>query len=287
MSNLTLRLLSAAVLLPVVITCCVFGGWWVRGMVFVAAIGSLYEYGRVVLKGDTLARALMMLVGGAATAAALVATNPMIALLSVQASVLVFGANAVLRPRADDLPETFRQLGLSVFGVVYIALGVFAVARLRDLGDAEEFTGVAKGSLILVAFVATWANDTCAYFAGRFLGKHKMAGPISPKKTWEGFAGGFVGTPLFLIGGKLLLDQMFNRVGYVDIVIVSLGAAFLGPMGDLVESLWKRAYDVKDSSNLIPGHGGILDRIDAVFFVGPWVLGYFAALKPLLSALPG
>ena len=74
------------------------------------------------------------------------------------------------------------------------------------------------------------------------------------------------------------------HVGGVDIVIVSVGASFLGPMGDLVESLWKRAYDVKDSSNLIPGHGGILDRIDAVFFVAPWTLGYFAALKPLLVA---
>jgi phosphatidate cytidylyltransferase len=114
-----------------------------------------------------------------------------------------------------------------------------------------------------------------------------MAGPISPKKTWEGFAGGFVGTPLFLFGGKALFPSMFAHVVPVDIVFVSVGASFLGPMGDLVESLWKRAYDVKDSSNLIPGHGGVLDRIDAVFFVGPWVLGYFAALKPLLATFVG
>jgi phosphatidate cytidylyltransferase len=282
-SNLTLRLLSAAVLLPLVITACVLGGWWVRGMVFFAAVGALYEYGRVVLRGDGLARALLMVTGAGATSAALLVSDAVVALLAVQASVLVFGANAVLRPRADDLPDTFRQLGLSVFGVVYIALGVFAVARLRDMGDA--FDGVARGSLILVAFVATWANDTCAYFAGRFLGKHKMAGPISPKKTWEGFAGGFVGTPLFLLGGRLLFPTMFAHVGVVDIACVSVGASFLGPMGDLVESLWKRAYDVKDSSNLIPGHGGILDRIDALFFVAPWVLGYFTALKPLLGPL--
>jgi phosphatidate cytidylyltransferase len=210
------------------------------------------------------------------------AHDAVVALLAVQASVLVFGANAVLRPHAEDLPRTFRQLGLSIFGVVYIALGVFAVARLRDLGDDSGYAGAARGSLVLVAFVATWANDTCAYFAGRFLGKHKMAGPISPKKTWEGFAGGFVGTPMFLWAGKLMFPAMFAHVGGVDILLVSVGASFLGPVGDLVESLWKRAYDVKDSSNLIPGHGGILDRIDAVFFVAPWTLGYFAAIKPLL-----
>ncbi len=283
MSNLTLRLLSAAVLLPLVILLCVLGGWWVRGLVFSAAVLGLYEYGRVVLAGDPWARALMMLTGSSATAVALVATDAIVALLAVQASVLVFGARAVLRPRADDLPATFRQLGLSVFGVVYVALGVFAVSRLRDLGD--QYEGTARGSLILVAFVGTWANDTCAYFAGRFLGKHKMAGPISPKKTWEGFAGGFVGTPLFLLGGKLAFPTMFAPVSVVDIAIVSCGASFLGPMGDLVESLWKRAYDVKDSSQLIPGHGGILDRIDALFFVGPWVLGYFVALKPLIASL--
>jgi phosphatidate cytidylyltransferase len=280
-SNLALRLLSAAVLLPLVITSCVLGGWWVRGMVLVAALGGLFEYGRVVLRGDPLARALLVAVGGAATVAALVANDAVVALLAVQASVLVFGANAVLRPRGDDLESTFRQLGLTVFGVVYIALGVFAVARLRDMGDS--FDGAARGSLILVAFVATWANDTCAYFAGRFFGRHKMAGPISPKKTWEGFAGGFLGTPAFLFGGKLLFPALFAPVTALDIVCVSVGASFLGPMGDLVESLWKRAYDVKDSGNLIPGHGGVLDRIDAVFFVAPWVLGYFHALKPLLG----
>jgi phosphatidate cytidylyltransferase len=281
-SNLALRLLSAAVLLPLVITACVLGGWWVRGMVMVAAVGGLFEYGRVVLRDDPLARGLLVVVGGAATAAALWTADAIVALLSVQASVLVFGANAVLRPRGDDLVTTFRQLAFTVFGVVYVALGVFAVARLRDMGDAYE--GAARGSLILVAFVATWANDTCAYFAGRFFGRHKMAGPISPKKTWEGFVGGFVGTPVFLWGGKLLFPSMFAHVSAVDVVIVSMGASFLGPMGDLVESLWKRAYDVKDSGHLIPGHGGFLDRIDALFFVAPWVLGYFHALKPLVDS---
>jgi len=280
-NNLALRLLSAAVLLPLVIMACVLGGWWVRGMVLVAALGGLYEFGRVVLRDDPLARALLVAVGGGATVAALVSNDAIVALLAVQASVLVFGANAVLRPRADDLGATFRQLGLTVFGIVYVALGVFAVARLRDMGDA--FTGTAQGSLILVAFVATWANDTCAYFSGRFFGRHKMAGPISPKKTWEGFAGGFVGTPAFLFAGKLLFPLTFTHVGAVDILFVSVGASFLGPMGDLVESLWKRAYDVKDSGNLIPGHGGVLDRIDALFFVAPWVLGYFHAVKPLLG----
>ena len=284
MSNLTQRLLSAAVLLPVVIAAFILGGWWLKALVLLAATGGLFEYGRVVLRDDALGRALLLVVGLGATVVALLSNNAVVALLAVQASVLVFGANAVLRPNPDDLGATFRQLGLSIFGVVYVALGIFAVARLRDMGDEAGWEGAARGSLVLVAFVATWANDTCAYFAGRFLGRHKMAGPISPKKTWEGFAGGFVGAPVFLFGGKLLFPSMFAHVQALDIVIVSVGASFLGPMGDLVESLWKRAYDVKDSSNLIPGHGGILDRIDAVFFVAPWTLGYFAALKPLLSA---
>ena len=126
------------------------------------------------------------------------------------------------------------------------------------------------------------ANDTCAYFAGRAFGKHKLAPLLSPKKTWEGFAGGFVGTLGFLFAGKALFPETFAGLTSTDLVLLGVPSAFLGPVGDLAESLLKRNYDVKDSGNILPGHGGMLDRIDAAFFVCPWVLCYLVALKPLL-----
>lgn len=291
-SNLALRLLSAAVLLPIVIACFIVGGWWLKGLAVLAASAAFFEYGAVVAKGDNVARWLLMLVGLFTTVVGMLvgtddfpvklndAAQPIVAIIALQLAFVSIAALFVLRPGAD-LVVAFRTVALLVFGVVWIAPGLISICRLRDLGNAEP--AVAAGAYLLTAMVATWGNDTCAYFAGRFLGKHKMAGPISPKKTWEGFVGGALGTPLFLFAARALFPNAFAPLTAIDILVVSGPVAFLGPVGDLAESLWKRAYDVKDSGNLIPGHGGMLDRIDAVFFVVPWVLGYFVAIKPLLQ----
>jgi phosphatidate cytidylyltransferase len=125
---------------------------------------------------------------------------------------------------------------------------------------------------VIMSFVLAWANDTAAYFAGRFLGRHKMFPRVSPKKTWEGFAGGLAGS----VAGALALRAMdpvgdLAGLGIAGAVVLGLGAAALGPLGDLVESMLKRAAGVKDSGRLIPGHGGLLDRIDALLFIAPWV----------------
>ncbi len=292
MSNLVLRLVSAAILLPLVIACFYFGGWWLMGLAVLASGAGFFEYGAVVAKGDALARALLLVTGVTVTVIGIVVDSPVLALLAIQMAFIVLAALFVLRP-GTDLLVAFRTLAGLVFGIVWIAPGFISIVRLRHLGDACEsaeqvgclppsMLPAAGGAFLLVAMIATWSNDTCAYFAGRFLGKHKMAGAISPKKTWEGFIGGAVGAPLVLLGVRAVAPAVFAPLTTLDILILSVPLAFLGPIGDLAESLWKRAWDVKDSGNLIPGHGGMLDRVDAVFFVAPWVLAYFTAIKPLL-----
>jgi phosphatidate cytidylyltransferase len=121
----------------------------------------------------------------------------------------------------------------------------------------------------VLLFIVSWANDTLAYFAGRFLGKRPLAPRISPKKTWEGFWGGAAGSIAGAVAVKLLF---LPAVSIPAVVVVGAGAAVLGPLGDLSESMLKRAAGVKDSGRVIPGHGGLLDRIDAVLFVAPWVV---------------
>jgi len=122
---------------------------------------------------------------------------------------------------------------------------------------------------VVLLFVVTWANDTLAYFTGRFLGKHPLAPRISPKKTWEGFWGGAAGS----VVGALVVKALFlPRLSIPAAVLVGAGAAVLGPLGDLSESMLKRAAGVKDSGKLLPGHGGLLDRIDAVLLVAPWLV---------------
>jgi phosphatidate cytidylyltransferase len=118
---------------------------------------------------------------------------------------------------------------------------------------------------VLLALFSTFAVDTTAYFIGRALGRHKMAPTISPGKTWEGALGGLVGAIVAVIALALLLDI---DISYSEMVILGLLIAVFAQLGDLAESKLKRSMGVKEAGNLIPGHGGILDRLDSIVFTG-------------------
>jgi phosphatidate cytidylyltransferase len=139
-----------------------------------------------------------------------------------------------------------------------------SVIRLRALGGGG---GVGFGWVVL-AFAVTWGNDTFAYFAGLAFGRHRLYERISPKKSWEGAVGGVAGA---LVGAFLVRALLLPEVGVATALAAALGGSVVGPLGDLSESMVKRAAGVKDSGKLIPGHGGVLDRIDALLFVAPWV----------------
>lgn len=130
--------------------------------------------------------------------------------------------------------------------------------------------GIYQPWLVLGLLLLVWLNDTGAYFSGKFLGKHLLAPKISPKKTWEGLIGGVIAT---LITSQLLASFIvdYSREQWLIIGLISS----FGILGDLIESLFKRRADVKDSSSIMPGHGGILDRFDAFQFVIPAIFIYF------------
>jgi phosphatidate cytidylyltransferase len=159
-----------------------------------------------------------------------------------------------------ELAQAPRSAALGALAWAYTGLLPAAVVALRENAGWQW---------VVLLFVVTWANDTLAYFTGRFLGKRPFAPRISPKKTWEGFWGGAAGSIAGAVAVKLLF---LPAVSIPAVVVVGAGAAALGPLGDLSESMLKRAAGVKDSGRVIPGHGGLLDRIDAVLFVAPWVV---------------
>ena len=128
----------------------------------------------------------------------------------------------------------------------------------------------------MLAIALTFSNDTGAYFAGRGLGRHKLYPAVSPAKTVEGAVGGMLAGLLVLLGARATFVPWLT-IG--DCLLAALPAGVLGPIGDLVESLIKRAFGVKDSGRLIPGHGGILDRIDALLFVSAWLYVYALYLR--------
>ncbi|MGQ1945885.1 phosphatidate cytidylyltransferase [Geofilum sp. OHC36d9] len=130
-------------------------------------------------------------------------------------------------------------------------------------------------SLLMGFFVLIWANDSGAYLVGVTMGRHKLFPRISPKKTWEGFFGGLVVT---LIAASII-SLFFKDLIVVTWLVTALIVAVMGSLGDLVESMLKRSVHVKDSGSILPGHGGVLDRFDAVIFAAPLMVSYLILLQ--------
>ncbi len=166
--------------------------------------------------------------------------------------------------------ELYYDNGKLIFTVIYTALPFsFALGLPKFSMVDQTFT-----LEVFFLFVLIWSSDSFAFFTGKFFGKHKMAPKISPKKTWEGFAGGVFFT---------LILGYFIEANYPDLrgnfIIVGFLVSVFAPLGDLVESQLKRTFGVKDSGNIIPGHGGILDRLDSFIICAPVVYLYFILEK--------
>lgn len=269
--NLLLRVISALVLLPVVLYLLYRGGYLTAGLLGFAAAACVREYLLITLKelnplgwGTVIAAGLMP---------AVVVWRPhdATALISAATGVVLFAGWIwhLLNGPLQDGPQRTAQV-LTAF--IYGHGGLTALMAIRNLDEG--------GWWVVAALVITWGNDTAAYFFGRFLGKHKLYPEVSPGKSWEGFFGGFVGA----IGFMFVQRQFFAPfLTVTDCVFLGVCGSLLGPAGDLCESMLKRAYGVKDSGNIIPGHGGMLDRIDALIFNAPMVLLYVQFMRPNLG----
>lgn len=164
--------------------------------------------------------------------------------------------------------ELYYDEGKLIFTVIYTALP-FGFALGLPWDETQNFTWA-----VFLLFILIWSSDSFAYFTGRMFGKHKMAPKISPKKTWEGFAGGV----FFTLVLGYFIEQKFPELRGNWMVIGLLVSVF-APLGDLVESQLKRTFGVKDSGNIIPGHGGVLDRLDSFIITAPVVYLYFILEK--------
>lgn len=173
----------------------------------------------------------------------------------------------------NDRP--IRSMAVSLMSQIYIGVPMAAMTALGE-GVGMHF--------VLVIFLMIWINDTGAFVVGSLLGRHRLFERISPKKSWEGFIGGLgfnlLAGWLFAIGGGFFWDIKMNVISWL---ILGLVVTLFATWGDLVESLMKRSLNIKDSGNLIPGHGGILDRIDSLLLVMPAVFIFIIIVATLTS----
>ena len=261
MSNLVVRALTGAVFVFVVIGSLYWGEYTTLGMIAVFMTLGLWEFYNLFKNSSTPPqRELGMFVGlSIFTILSLYAFKVQIAApLLLLIFPLVFLSFLPELSRKKELP--IPNIAITVFGWIYVVLPFFLILVMRmdlNLNWAPWLTVVGM-------FILIWSNDTFAYLTGRFIGKTKMFERISPKKTWEGTIGGVV---FSVLSGGLI--AYFSDSSYLFWMV---GAAIVAPastLGDLVESMMKRSLGIKDSGNILPGHGGILDRFDATLFAAP------------------
>lgn len=181
---------------------------------------------------------------------------------------LYFSINIMILLFKNDMQEMQQDQKLRSVGT-YIFLPFIIIAQIPF---SEDFY---NPKIIISIFILIWINDTFAYIVGKSIGKNKLFEAISPKKTIEGFIGGLG----FAMLGALILAQYYIHQPYIIWVIIAIIVSVFGTIGDLVESRYKRIAKVKDSGTIMPGHGGVLDRLDSIIFAAPFVYLFYQIIK--------
>ena len=173
--------------------------------------------------------------------------------------------------------KSLASVAATVFGVIYVALPAgFLDRRAHDVSARSQHSTMPHlgAKLLTMFFAMVMMTDTGAYYTGRSIGRHKLAPRISPGKTIEGAVGGFITA---IITGPLCRLIFFPEIPILHAVLLGAAIGIVGQVGDLAESMLKRGADVKDSGTLLPGHGGMLDRVDSILFCAP-LLYYYARI---------
>jgi phosphatidate cytidylyltransferase len=277
LKNFIVRTLSGVVLLAVVLGGILFSKLSFGALVMLITVGGVWEFYGLAQKAGYKPQYVIGL-----TMAVVVILCSVSLMLSIhnelpsgmEAAIVLLPAVAILLLPAMFICELYTKsetpianIGATIMGLIYVALPMAMLPIIPILLSPTEWQ---PWSVIFYIFII-WANDVFAYLFGITLGKHRLFERISPKKSWEGFFGGLLGAMAMGYVAAVVLDG--NTYIWIGLALV---AALSGVFGDLVESLFKRSVGVKDSGNILPGHGGWLDRFDALIFSLPFVFIYLA-----------
>ena len=252
--NFFKRVLVAIISIPILLYIFFKGGYLLAGFLLILSVLGSFEFtGLLEKQGIQLPFKLFI----AATTAFLI--NSYIPGIWIDGYIfLLFFLSMAYYTFRNELSVALTRTGYLLAGVLYVGISLSYFVKLHDIPNGAW--------LLVLQVILIWVTDTFAYFTGMLFGKHKGIIKASPKKSLEGFVGGAVWAVVFGIVSSTLFSE---HLQLPQVLICSFSAGFFGQIGDLIESAMKRAANVKDSSNLIPGHGGILDRFDSSFIVIP------------------
>lgn len=276
MSNLLQRIITGFIGAAGMLTAIWFSFETFAFVFFIATLFSSVEYHALLKKSGIQTNAIVGIVASITIYLLFILhlKTPFISLSILLASTSVLFMIYMLIELFSTHEQPLARIAYGIFGIMYISVpfGLLTLipwdSTIALLGEGSSY----KFELIYAILFLIWANDIGAYFAGKYLGKHKLFERISPKKTWEGSVGGLLTALLvtYLLYTYVGLYSIPKWMGLCVITVIS------GSLGDLVESMIKRTLNVKDSGTLLPGHGGFLDRFDALIFAIPFIYLYLS-----------
>ena len=268
------RILTAIVALPILLyTVWSHSPYFFVALTAIAIVLALAEFYSLAAKVGCNPKSLAGYIAGLVVSASFVFEKPSLTVAALAAVTIATLAAAMLHP--DELKQSLVSASATVFGVVYVALLAGCLIGVRMIADAPRAeTPHIAAKLLTTFFAIVMMTDTGAYYTGRTIGRHKLAPRISPGKTIEGAIGGFV---MAVVTGLLCKLSFFREIPITHALVLGAVIGAIGQIGDLAESMLKRAAGVKDSGAILPGHGGMLDRVDSLLFCAP-VLYYYSRL---------
>jgi phosphatidate cytidylyltransferase len=269
MNNFIKRTLTAAVFVAVLLGCTYWNQYSFTILFFIITVFGIWEFYGLAEKADNQPQKLI----GTAASALLFISNALVAMGFYGPQLLIINIPAIFLIFILELytkaSNPFKNIAFTLLGIVYVAL------PFSLLNYITSFNGTYSYELLFGFFFILWSNDTGAYLTGSAIGKHKLFPRVSPGKSWEGSIGGAVMSYIV----AYFISGWFTGITTIDWIVVATILIVIGTLGDLVESLFKRSLNVKDSGNILPGHGGILDRFDSLILAAPIVFSYLYLVK--------
>lgn len=256
------RVLTGAIVIPALCSLIAYGPEpTLFIMVLIAVALGLYEFYTLVLPDNKRHERVIGVVLGIALSCLIYFGHVGLLHASLGFSIIFLSILYMLKSR--DLTLAVSKIALTLFGILYIGLLLSYVTLIDKSAPGKQWV------FFLVSII--WAADIGGFFVGSYVGRHKLYPKVSPKKTIEGLGGGIIGA---IVAALLYRKLFFPVLGVSDCLVLGTSLALFGQMGDFTESMIKRSAHVKDSSDLIPGHGGVLDRLDSFLFSAPFLYYY-------------
>lgn len=264
------RAISGAVFVALLIFSIVYGSYSFLILFYFFMMISIFEFSRMLqIRNYSIYIIATLLFSSICTA-----MSP-ISIVLTEATIVLIVLFDFIKNLFDPKSDAVKELGNSFLTIVYTCVPFLFIAKIPFLNPNSIYEGYS----ILGIFILIWANDTFAYLTGMSIGKNKLFERISPKKTIEGFVGGVLATMLI----AYLISLQFEVFSTTNWIIIGILVSIFGVIGDLIASMFKRQTGVKDTGSIIPGHGGIIDRLDSIIFTAPFIYLFLKITQTYVS----